>query len=650
LWALSHNLLLGVSVLAVGDFSLRLASCAVPGGLMRVLAAAPVAGATIVLWALGLGLVSLGTSPIALTLGALATAAAGRLWLPTPDTPLSTELSLWWTALPRTYRLVLCAVLGVAAVQLVWMWRHPWIGEDGLGYHLPDALVWVRNGRPGSQHEVLPLIPVQNYAMTYEVMLSWLLGISRGFSILAPLQLAFGALLISAWVGGLAAIGVPRRVRWLAAAAATSLPMVIEQFNSVANDLPTTVWAVVAAALCAGAPRHPRLLAPAFLAAALSVGTKSTAAIALAVALTLGCMAVHRAGRRFPVKPVAVAVLAGVAVGGVWYVRDLFQHGSPLWPLVAAPWGTPKPYFLTLFDRSFIAVPGPTLAKTWPMYRAEISGGLVLMAAVLPALFSRQRRVRASAAIACLLVAVWASAPYTGITNRPVLNLLPGSTIRYIMPALMVCILTVALAAGTGSRTRRERLAVAALAVAVPWSLYQIVIAWGVPYTGSVRLLAAGSLGGILLGEGVRYAARVRATAARIRPAALALGTLAVFAAFTPAAIGFVARHGRVNYVDGALVRWFASRPGFDSSSQPVAMSPGVNAMLAGDRLTHPLYLVSASEGCPHILSRARRGWVVIRTTIFEQFTALAVAVGHCVGPHLRPLAVTPPDYVYGPD
>ena len=342
MWVLAHTLLLGVAVVALADGALRLASLAVPGGLLRVVAAAPLLAGAAVLWALLLGLVGLGTSPAALTLAALASALAARVFLPAPPRRLAAEVAAWWHSLPAAARLAVGALAGLVLVQLLWMWRHPWIGADGFGYHLPDALAWIRDGRPGSEHEVLPLIPVQNYALTYEVLLSWLLGISRSFTVLAPLQLFFGGLLAAAAVTGLQGLGVRRPARLLVAAVAVTVPMIFEQLNSVANDLPALALTVTAAALCAHARMHPRVLGAAALAAGLSIGIKSTGTVPAALALAAGVAGVWRVHRSLPWTSLILGATAAVITGGIWYLRNLVQHGSPLWPLVAAPWGTPS--------------------------------------------------------------------------------------------------------------------------------------------------------------------------------------------------------------------------------------------------------------------------------------------------------------------
>jgi hypothetical protein len=62
-----------------------------------------------------------------------------------------------------------------------------------------------------------------------------------------------------------------------------------------------------------------------------------------------------------------------------------------------------------------------------------------------------------------------------------------------------------------------------------------------------------------------------------------------------------------------AMVAWFAARPGFDRSHQPIAfVSRAVIAPLAGDHFTHPLTLLARDASCSAVRAAAQRGPVVV--------------------------------------
>src|SRR3954452_24118277 len=91
-----HNAALGLAVAAVGGASLRAAGRVVPGGLARIVAAAPLAGGVVVVQSLALGVGGAGPSSVVLLLAALATWGAAALWLPLPEPALVAQLARWW--------------------------------------------------------------------------------------------------------------------------------------------------------------------------------------------------------------------------------------------------------------------------------------------------------------------------------------------------------------------------------------------------------------------------------------------------------------------------------------------------------------------------------------------------------------------------
>ncbi|MDX6699287.1 MAG: hypothetical protein QOE65_2684 [Solirubrobacteraceae bacterium] len=642
MWALGHHLLLALGLSALAGAALRVASLAAPDGLERALAAAALTAAGAVVSALALGLVALGSSPAALTTAALVLWVAARR-LPPPRVRALDELGEWWAGRSLAGRAAAGALTGLLVLYAAWLTRYPYLGVDGLSYHLPDVVAWVHDGRPGSQNEVLSLIPVQSYPLTHEVLLTWFVSISRSFTPIAPLQLALAAILAVSVRSGLGALRVPAPAAHLAAGALVTTPLLVGELNGPLTDLPTVAWLACTGALAAHATRRPALLGPALVAAGLAVGTRTTGAPGAAVALALSAWAVQRR-HGLPARPLALGAAAAVAVGGVWYLRNLVQHGSPLWPLVAAPWGDPQPPFLQRFDVRFAEVPAATLRHHFDDYRRQLAGGLALMAGALAMpLLARRREALAATGVAVALVVAWTLAPYTGVASGPAFSQLAVSTIRYLAPAVLACAVAVALGARGGRRVAQIA-AVAALGGALAWNVVEDVRA-GFPYVPAVPRLAVALAGGAALG----LAAAPLAAIPRLRaPAAVALA-LAAAAALSAGAGGYVKRHVDTGFDDAAMVAWLLDRPGFADGERPVAQTPNVDGILAGDRLRRGTPLLSPHEPCQRMRRRARDGWVVIATSPFPEYEALAERAVACFQGRAAPAHQSPGYLVYGP-
>jgi hypothetical protein len=667
-----HHFLLGLALAALGGSSLRIASLAAPAGSLRVLAAAPIAAATAVLEALLLGLVGLGTNPIALTAAAGLTWVVARALLPAPAVSPWWELGEWWRRAGAGRAAGAGAALALAVAVAVWLADEPFVGPDGLAYHLPDVLAWVHDGRPGSLNAVLAVFPVEHYPLTNEVLLAWAMGISRGFAVLAPFQLAFAALLGGSVLAGLRRLGVPAAVRLAAVTALLACPLVLAQLNGVSTDLAALAWLACAGALCTGAPERPALLGPALVAAGLAVGTKTTAFAPAAVALLLaGAAAAVRVGGRRPLavaagalgrrsslgvalvraglpalpwRALGLAAVAAAAVGGVWYVRNLVLRGSPFWPLVAAPWGDPVPPFLAQFDQRFAADPVGVWKAREAAYTTFMAGGLVLLGgALLAPLLSRRRAILAASGTALALVLLWTLSPYTGLADRPDLQALGQSTYRYLLPAILVATLALALAA----RRRRGATAAAVLAFAgsTAWSVVEDVRA-GTPYVPSPWLVLGALAGGALLGAGAWRVAGSRSLPTLPR-AAGALAAIAGTLLLAVAVDNWTRRHALTGFEDSELVRWMVEQPGFQDGGAPVAQTPIVNGALAGDGLRHAVPLVPGRESCARTRDRAREGWVVIRSTPVPEWEAVAHRAERCLRATLQPRYDIPPYRVY---
>lgn len=639
---LASHVLLALAVTAMGATAGRLASLAVPRGLGRAVAAAVLGGALVVAQALLLGLVALGGSAIALTAAACLSWVLARATLPAPETTFGDDLARAWERLARPGRCVAAALAGVAAVWTLWLFRYPGVGVDGSFYHLPEALAWMRNGRPGSVTTLFYSLPVGNYPVTDEVLRAWGTAIGESFvwsTIMGP---AAALLILAAGWLGLRSLSIDRATAALALLALATTPVLVAELNSTSTDVTALAWLACCAALSALAvvERSERTLTVAIVAAGLAVGTKTTtaplAAITLGVAVWVlagrvsprQALAARRARSGSPgARPasagtLAVAVLVGslaaLVVGGLWYVRNLIEHGSPLWPFVAAPWGTPTPPVYQALGPSLLDRPRETLEGNLDGYARLLGGAaLLLVTAPLSALLARRRTVLAAALVALIALLTWANAPVTGRGDIPgPWTALAFSATRYLLPVIAAAALAIALAARDGGRVGGS-LALGLLVVSVAWSVARDM-ALGFPALPSLATLAIGVLLGLASLAAVELGARARLRRPgprRTRPpaawAALAIGIAALLA--SSLASGFVQRHGRTGKVfDAGVASWFSSQPGFATGSEPIAFAPSNVAPLAGDRLTHPLELIPVDEPCERVRGRLREGYVVL--------------------------------------
>src|SRR2546423_1168976 len=334
--------------------------------------------------------------------------ARARALLPGTDHSLRRELD-------GSAGLASASVVGAAAGFAAWALWRPLLGYDGATYHLSAVVRWVQTGSTGSVQDLIVGLPVGNYPLTHETGLAWAVGISQSFAPVAAWAAGFVLLLgASAWLG-LGGAGVSRPMRVLTIVAVCLTPFVLRQLVEAETDFPAVAWLAAATALATAAQRRPALIGVSILAAALGVETKTTVAPIAAVVVLLGLLAL-RPQLRSLVKPIAFGLAAGAVVGGVWYLRNLAEHGSPLWPLISAPWGDPVPPLIRDVGHSLLERPQATFrAGVDNLYRDSVAGGLVLIAAALTApLWGRTRATILGAAITLLALLAWASAPFTG--------------------------------------------------------------------------------------------------------------------------------------------------------------------------------------------------------------------------------------------
>ncbi len=577
--ALAQHALLVLSAGLLALTGWRIADRAAPSGLARAVAAAVLAVALAVLEALVLGLFGLAGEPLVLAAAAAATFAAAHRLLPRPQLGAREELAAWWAARPPRERAGIGGLLGVLLGWTAWQLQHPYVGDDGFTYHLPLAAGYVQTGTAGAIIDFIEGVPVANYPVTNEVALGWALALSDSWVVASVWNPLLVAVLVAAGWLGLRGLRVPAAVRVAALAAYLSLPLLLTQVGGPLTDLPCAAWLVAAGALAVASRTHPALLAIALVAAGLSFGTKTTGSVLLAAALLTAAWQGRDALRRLHPAWAALVPVA-VGVGGVWVLRNLIDHGSPLWPLVAMPWGTDVPPAFAAVDDSFLSHPGAMLDDGRASdYTNILSGGTFLLVGGLLAFSLARTRatIAASAAVAVASFA-WMAAPYTGI-DQPALAV---GALRYLLPALAAATLALSLAARDAGRTGR----IAVLVLLWVATVSSIGRTWEfgfpfVPSLGTVIVLALLGAGAALL-----VAPRVPAVAWRAAPAAAAV---AVVVALTVGADGYLGRHAESGRVNGGLVRAALATPGFDQNGLEISMGPASMAFLRGEELQHEL-------------------------------------------------------------
>jgi hypothetical protein len=636
-----HQALLVAAACALLATGFRIASLAAPGGAERALAAIAVAAGLAVAETLGLGLVGLGGSAAALVVAAAATWLLSLRLLPNPAVAPAAELRA------RMARLGGGPAVTLGAVAGGWLaWATNEVAEpaphiDSVAYHTADVVAWIHGGSPGSVEAINGVFAVGSYPLTHEVLLTWIAGISRSLGVLhlsSPLMLALGA--AAGWVA-LRRLDVGRPVAALAVAAVCLVPVAVDQVRGLSTDIPALAWLAVAGALVAVATRERRagLLPFAVLAAGLAIGTKTTAALPALIVLAVGahgCPGLLRDHGR----ALAIAALAAVLVGGLWYLRNLIDHGSPLWPFLALPWGDPQPPIYELLDGNFLGDPAGSVEGRGGEYLERLGGGLVVLAAALIApLVVRRRAVALAGAATAALCVVWACAPFTAVTDDPAYAGLLLSTTRYLLPAVAAGAVTLALASRSARAGRA--LAAGAFVVAIGLSLGYDV---RVDAVSGLRLLPfAAILAGAALGAGAALLARElagrRPAPGRAGRAALgAAAALALVATLTVATNGFLDRYSSSRAQFAALVDWFGAQPEFDDEGRSISFWREQTALLAGERLQHELSLIDPGASCEAVESRLDSGWVVVRSV---PGTVEPPAAARCVD-GLRPLLDDP--------
>jgi hypothetical protein len=336
------------------------------------------------------------------------------------------------------------------------------------------------------------------------------------------------------------------------------------------------------------------------------VGAKTTTLPAAALALGLALYSNREHLRRLA-RPLAIAAVAGIAVGGIWYLRNLVTHGSPFWPVVAAPWGDDQPSGIAAVDTPFIRHPWHTIDLAGHLYLERFGGGvLLIVGGLLVPFVARERRVALTALAVAGGLVLWSFSFQTGAGPLDLFGVLAFSSTRYLLPVVVVAALALGLAA---AEDRRYAAPMGVLAAATLINLVETLQLdnWAAP---PAVIPAAGCAAGALLAVGAARIAQVPRSWVRPVAAAVVLGVAATLA--IPAA-GFVERHAATNpWLTGGVTRWMSHDPAYRARPTDVETTASMIGPLAGDRLQHRLAMVSLPLSCANATARARRAWLVV--------------------------------------
>jgi hypothetical protein len=334
----------------------------------------------------------------------------------------------------------------------------------------------------------------------------------------------------------------------------------------------------------------------------LSIGSKTTTAPIVAVVVAAAFWTGRREIRSRPAALVA-GMAGAVAVGGLWYVRNLVDHGSPLWPLASTPWGDPVAPVYQAGGSTFLEAPFETVRTQFADWLRVTGGGLLLVVAGLPiALLAGRTGVRLVAGLGLVAVGAWMVSPVSGLDNEPLAADVLTSTTRYLVPAMTVGAIALAMIA---AQSRWSGLGFGILATVLAAN----VVAWareGTPVMPPAAFVAVAAAGGALVAMATPPPA-----AAWARVLGMMAG-VAVLVSLPVAANGWTGRHRDALRFGGAPIEALLADPAFVEGDEPVLVTNIAWSDLAGDALDHDVRLLPGDIDCDVLESARQEAWLVL--------------------------------------
>ena len=203
---------------------------------------------------------------------------------------------------------------------------------DSLGYHLPFTTTFAQTGYADPTRFRYPTSPVEFFPANDELLSGIALVLTKSVVFVAVKNLLFGGLVLVAahaigkvFGAGLLAVSGTAIVLGLPAVA-------FSQPGEGMNDTLPVFALLGGLAALAAARDGPAPYVLALTAAGVAYGSKYTTVVP---AIGLGILALCLLRARLPVHRLRVAVagvLASLAVGGSWYLRNAVTYGSPVPP------------------------------------------------------------------------------------------------------------------------------------------------------------------------------------------------------------------------------------------------------------------------------------------------------------------------------
>lgn len=436
--------------------------------------------------------------------------------------------------------LLVATVLVVALVAAVWTAatvvtaRRGIYDPDSLAYHLPFATLFAQTGFADPTGFRFPTAPIQFFPANDELLSALGLVLTRSVAFAVVKNLLFGGLVLvaahaigKAFGAGLLSVSATAVVLGLPAVA-------FSQAGEAMNDTLPLLVLVGGLALLAHAGDRPAPYVLALAGAGMAYGSKYSAIIG---SIAVGLLALVLLWRRLPAHRVrwgGLGVVASLAMGGSWYLRNAVVYGSPVPPTHLAL-GPLRLRTITTeaaedsYSVVWYLVRGRALGQLWdglgqglgPLFLLVLAAALVGAVVGLRSGDGVRRGLSILAIVTAIGYVTLPGSAYGGGGN-------PGAgfvtNLHYAMPALVISVVAAAVALGR-SRWAWAVPAVGLLVVASGLGPGRRLRGWAPPLEGAGLnvLLLAGAAGGM-----VAWLSTRPPRARLVRPAAAGVAALAV--------------------------------------------------------------------------------------------------------------------------
>jgi hypothetical protein len=219
---------------------------------------------------------------------------------------------------------ILVLLIAIRALRQVWQ-QAPY-SVDPLSYHLPKVALWIQTGAllpfPGADVR-------ETFPAGFELLEAWWAVFLHHDVLIEMAGVEFLALGAAATAALARYAGIGERASALASILYALTPGIALQATACMND--AAVAAVLLATFALAASNaHPMLV---LASVGVGLGIKPTFASAIPAASLLFVLERRtRAGVFGPPRWAFLPAVLGTTVGAFWYVRNLIQHGNPVFP------------------------------------------------------------------------------------------------------------------------------------------------------------------------------------------------------------------------------------------------------------------------------------------------------------------------------